>query len=104
MPPARDPNTPPSKNRRRQEVMPGGWLWLVLLVMLVLVMMFFVNFGGGTLVDYSDVLKMAQAGKSASGNNIIKRVVFVGPDRLTGELQPDAKMYMDGDKVDPKLD
>src|SRR5918911_1044550 len=45
MPPPRDPNSPPGKNRRRPEVMPGGWLWLVLLVLLVLVMMFYINFG-----------------------------------------------------------
>src|SRR5437660_2661148 len=104
MPPARDPNSPSSKNRRRPEVMPGGWLWLVLLVLLVLVMMFFINFGSGSVVDYSEVLRMAQAGKTATGNAIVKRVVFIGTDRLTGELQPDAKEYLSGDKVDPKLD
>src|SRR5262245_4121509 len=104
MPPPRDPNSPSSKNRRRPEVMPGGWLWLVLLVLLVLVMMFFINFGSGSVIDYTDVLRMAQAGKTTTGNAIIKRVVFVGTDRLTGELQPEAKDYLNGDKVDPKLD
>src|SRR5438093_8874106 len=104
MPPPRDPNSPSSKNRRRPEVMPGGWLWLVLLVLLVLVMMFFINFGSGSVVDYTDVLRMAQVGKTASGNVIIKRIVFVGTDRLTGELQEGAQAYLTGDKVDPKMD
>ena len=45
MPAPRDPNSPSGKNRRRPEVMPGGWLWLVLLILLVLVMMFFISFG-----------------------------------------------------------
>ena len=104
MPPPRDPNSPSSKNRRRPEVMPGGWLWLVLLVLLVLVMMFFINFGQGSVVDYSDVRFLAQAGKSPTGNTVIKRVVFVGTDRLEGELQEGARDYLTGDKVDPKLD
>src|SRR6266481_4502351 len=104
MPPPRDPNSPSSKNRRRPEVMPGGWLWLVLLVLLVLVMMFFINFGGGSVVDYTDVLRLAQAGKTPTGNVVIKRIVFIGTDRLTGELQPEAQAYLTGDKVDPKLD
>src|SRR5947209_3971542 len=100
MPSPRDPNTPPPRTRRRPEVMPGGWLWLVLLVLLVLVMVLFLGIGSGTPIDYSDLLRLAEAGKTTGGNNIIKRVVFVGADRLEGELQDDARSYMT-DKVDP---
>jgi ATP-dependent metalloprotease FtsH len=87
--------------------MPGGWLWLVLLILLVLVMMFFIGIGPGSVIDYSDVLHLAQAGKVGDGksgesNNIIKRVVFVGTDRLEGELTEDARNYMAADKLDPK--
>jgi ATP-dependent metalloprotease FtsH len=84
--------------------MPGGWLWLVLLILLVLVMIFFLGIGSGSPIDYSDLLRLAEVGKTAGGNTIIKRVVFVGTDRLEGELQDDARSYMTGDKVDPKLD
>jgi cell division protease FtsH len=85
--------------------MPGGWLWLVLLILLVLVMMFFIGFGTGTVIDYSDMIKLAQAGKNPGGsNNIIKKVVFVGTDRIEGELQEDARSYLTGDKVDAKFD
>jgi cell division protease FtsH len=104
MPAPRDPNAPPSKNRRRPEVMPGGWLWLVLLILLVLVMMFFINFGQGSTIDISDVRYLAEAGKSPTGNTVIKHVDFIGSDRLEGELQPEAKSYLEGDKVNPKLD
>src|SRR5437899_6011040 len=104
MPAPRDPNSPSGKKSRRPEIMPGGWLWLVLLILLVLVMMFFINFGQGSVIDYSDVVRLAQAGKNPAGNTVIKRVVFVGPDRLEGELQDSARDYLTGDKVDPKQD
>jgi cell division protease FtsH len=85
--------------------MPGGWLWLVLLILLVLVMMFFISFGQGSVVDISDVRLLAEAGgASPTGNTVIKRVDFIGTDRLEGELQPDARAYLEGDKVHPKLD
>jgi cell division protease FtsH len=104
MPAPRDPNAPPSKNRRRPEVMPGGWLWLVLLIMIVLAFMFFVNSMGGTPLGYSELGELAAAGKTASGNNIIKKVSFIGTDRLEGELQPDWKEYAGGDKTEEKQD
>jgi cell division protease FtsH len=104
MPAPRDPNAPPTRTRRRPEVMPGGWLWLVLLILLVLVMLFFVGFGSGSVIDYSDMLKLAEVGKTNNGNKVIKRVVFVGTDRIEGELQEDARSYLNGDKVDQKQD
>src|SRR6516162_6301784 len=104
MAPPRDPNAPSSKNRRRPEVMPGGWLWLVLLILLVLVMMFFISFGSGSAIDYSDVILLARAGKTDAGNNVIKRIVFIGDDQLEGELQEGARDYLAGKdtKVDKK--
>jgi cell division protease FtsH len=84
--------------------MPGGWLWLVLLVMLVLAMVFFIGFGSGNVIDYSDVLRLAQAGKRPEGNAVIKRIEFVGADRLTGELTENAREYLANAKEDPKLD
>src|SRR5271168_5059855 len=105
MPSPRDPNAPPgTRNRRRPEVMPGGWLWLVLLVLLVMVMMFFVSSFGGSLIDYSDMLRLAEAGQVPGGNAIIKRVVFVGTDRIEGDLQEDFRQYLDSEKIKTKLD
>src|SRR5262245_36709248 len=103
MPPPRDPNAPPSKNRRRPEVMPGGWLWLVLLILLVLVMLFFVV-GNTSGVDYSEVKKLAEAGKTETGNNIIKRAAISGTDRIQRELQDDWRRYAGGEKTDPKFE
>jgi cell division protease FtsH len=104
MPSQRDPNTHSSKHRRRPEVVPGSWLWLVLLVLLVLVMVFFLGLGTGSPIDYSDVIRLAQAGKSKDPNSVIKRIVIVGTDRLEGELTDTARDYLTGDKVDPSLD
>jgi cell division protease FtsH len=84
--------------------MPGGWLWLVLLVLLVLVMVFFLGVGSGSAIDYSDVLVLAKAGNSTNPNSIIKRIVFIGPDRLEGELTEEARDYVSGNKTDPRLD
>src|SRR5262245_15055938 len=103
MPPPRDPSAPPTKNRRRPEAMPGGWLWLVLLILLVMVMIFFVGFGSGTTIDYSDVERLAEAGKTASGNSIIKRVDIIG-DRLEGELHEEWRNVIASDRIDPVAD
>ncbi len=104
MPSPRDPNAPPRKNRRRPEVMPGGWLWLVLLIMLALGMLLF--FGIGTVpLDYSELCLLAEAGKTDKGSNkIIKRIAFIGSDKLEGELYADWREVITGDKLDPKLD
>jgi cell division protease FtsH len=104
MPLPRDPNAPPRKNRKRPEVMPGGWLWLILLIMLVLVMVYILGIGNSSTIDYSDVPRLAEAGKTQTGNTVIKRIVFIGADRLEGELQPEWEEYVTGSKVDPKLD
>jgi cell division protease FtsH len=105
MPAPRDPNAPSSKNRRRPEVMPGGWIWLAILILLVLIMLVFGSFfSQASPVDISDVRYLAKAGEAPAGNNVIKRIDFIGVDRLEGELQPDAKSYLDGDKVKPDMD
>src|ERR1700733_8762760 len=107
MPAPRDPNAPPSKNRRRRpEVMPGGWLLLVLLIMIVLALMFFVNTFASSSIDYSEVRKLAEAGKPVGGGNnlVIKRVNFIGADRLEGELSKDWRDYVGGDKTINPLD
>src|SRR5215831_12966042 len=93
MPSPREQPNPPSRNRRRPETpAPGSWLWLVLLLMLVLVLLFTVGMGSGTAVMYSQFMAVAkkgavaEEGKPAHKNINIKKVVFVGTERLEGEF------------------
>src|SRR5262249_54800869 len=99
MPSPREQPNPPSRNRRRPEApAPGSWLWLVLLLMLVLVLLFTVGMTSGTAVMYSQFMAIAKDGGKGPGKNTnIKKVYFVGPDRLEGE-------FLDGAKLPEELD
>src|SRR5438270_808955 len=90
MPSPREQPNPPVKNRRRPDVMPGGWLWLVLLILLVLVLLITVGFPNPSNLDYSNFEELARQGWNREKdvpNTIIKKVVLIGSDRLEGELQ-----------------
>src|SRR5262245_62564220 len=106
MPSPREQPNPPSRNRRRQDPpAPGSWLWLVLLLMLVFGLLFLVGTGSGASVMYSNFLRVAAEGarpegkaKDKQGNELpqgknvnIKKVVFVGPERIEGEFTEDFK-------------
>src|SRR5262249_21086747 len=96
MPSPREQPNPPSRNRRRPETpAPGSWLWLVLLLMLVLVLLFTVGMSSGTSVMYSQFLAVAKDGKAPGKNTNIKKVIFVGPERIEGEFLEDAKLPED---------
>ncbi len=90
MPPPREQPNPPGKNRRRPDVMPGGWLWLILLIVLVLVLVVVVGSNSGGLLGYSDFVSLVNQGKDhehpGAPNAVVKKVIFVGQDRLEGEL------------------
>jgi cell division protease FtsH len=103
MPSPREQPTPPSRNRRRPETpAPGSWLWLVLLLMLVLVLLFTVGIGSSTNLMFSEVVRIAEQGRNPTGKNKdgqvegenknIKRVVFVGTDRIEGEFTENANL------------
>jgi cell division protease FtsH len=101
MPSPREQPNPPSRNRRRPETpAPGSWLWLVLLLMLVLVLLFTVGMSSGTAVMYSQFLAVAKDGKAPGPgkNTNIKKVIFVGPERLEGEFLEGAKLPEDLEK------
>src|SRR5262245_12835042 len=104
MPSPREQPNPPSRNRRRQDPpAPGSWLWLVLLLMLVFGLLFLVGTGSGASVPYSDFLQIAAKGAPPEGkakdkqggeappaeNHNIEKVVFIGPERIEGELKKD---------------
>src|SRR6516225_4762490 len=105
MPSPREQPTPPSRNRRRPETpAPGSWLWLVLLLMLVLILLFTVGIGSSTNLMFSDVVRIAEDGRvlkfqakrpgeeDKGENKNIKRVVFIGYDRLEGEFTEKADL------------
>jgi cell division protease FtsH len=95
MPPQREPQTPPGNRRRRPDPVPGGWLWLVLLLMLVAVLYYALGFGSPGDIDYSSEFLNVLV-----KNKLVKKVVFVGSDRINGELKSDA---MDSGKLDDAL-
>ena len=63
--PPRDQQGPPTRPRRRQETMPGGWLWVVVLLLLAVVM--WVTVGGASYgtIDYSEFVDLIKDGKLA---------------------------------------
>ncbi len=69
-----------NRNRRRPEVMPGGWMWLVLLLLLFGVLFYTLGFPSPGIIDYTDFEKLVREGK-------IARVVFKGNDRLLAEFK-----------------
>src|SRR6266446_2015361 len=81
MPPPREqqPNAGNRKDRRRQEPMPGGWLWIVILLLLAGVMWMTLGYSGDNIVNYSDFLNLAKDQK-------FKLVIFKGTNRLIGEI------------------
>ncbi len=77
---------PNPRNRRRQDTMPGGWLWIVVLLLLGVVM--WITLGGANYgtIDYSDFLKLVREHK------IAKVLLKEGSHSLTAELDPAAKV------------
>src|ERR1043166_4906360 len=75
---------PGPRSRRRQDTMPGGWLWIVVLLLLAVVLWITVGGSGTGTLDYSDFLKLVNAQK-------IAKVVFrEGSHTVIAELDPAA--------------
>src|ERR1700730_15778970 len=83
MPPPREPSGP-NKGRRRQESMPGGWLWLVILLVLAVFLYFTLGFQGGGMIDYTEFMQIAK-------DQLFIKVTIVGDDRAIGELKNNAE-------------
>jgi cell division protease FtsH len=76
----------PERKSRRQDTMPGGWLWVVVLLLLAVVL--YVTFGlpPASSIDYSDFVKLVTAEKE---NKVITKVTFSeGSTSLTAEFDP----------------
>jgi cell division protease FtsH len=80
MPPPREQPSPSNKNRRRPEVMPGGWLWLVILALLVGIL-YFALVPPKNSIEYRDFLTLLQDG-------YVKSITTVGKDpvQINGEV------------------
>src|SRR3989442_11940843 len=78
MPPPGEPVNPQNR-RRRQESMPGGWLWLVILLLLAVILWFTFVPSTGT-IDYSDFMTLAKEKK-------FEKVIIKGTSRAIGELK-----------------
>lgn len=65
MPPPREPASP-NRNRRRQENMPGGWLWVVVLLILAAVLAITFGMPRYSTIDYSEFKELVDAGQIAT--------------------------------------
>jgi cell division protease FtsH len=96
MPPQREQQNPPPGNRRRRpDPVPGGWLWLILLLILVFVLYYALGFGSPGTIDYSSEFLGVLV-----KNGLVKKVVFVGSNKIEGEVKDKA---LDDPKVDDAL-
>jgi len=91
MPPPREPSGP-NKGRRRQEAMPGGWLWLVILLVAVAFLWFTLGFQSPGMIDYTEFMQVATQDK------LFSRVVILGNERAIGELKEGAEEKLKKDK------
>ena len=74
---------PGPRSRRRQDTMPGGWLWIVVLLLLAVVL--WITVGGSTTgtLEYSDFLKLVNNQKLSKhlAGHIAPNAVIVTADR-----------------------
>ena len=62
MPSPRDQPTS-GRNRRRQETMPGGWLWVVILLLISVVLLMAFGFNANGSIEYSEFEQLAKNGR-----------------------------------------
>src|ERR1700675_4753666 len=91
MPSPREQPTPPGKNRRRPEVMPGSLVWIVILL-LVMSVLFFTLTNGRNDIDYTDFVDLVKKGQ-------VEKVQFLGRNRVVAELKENAKVPESVSKV-----
>src|SRR5436190_1835554 len=92
MPSPREQPPTPGNRRRRQDAMPGGWLWLLILILLVGVLYFAMGIGNGSQIGYSDFMSLVE-------QHQVDTVQIVG-NRIEGELKENPK---DNPKLSDKL-
>src|SRR5438128_5726529 len=104
MPAPREPNSPPPRGgRKRQDAMPGGWLWLLVLLLLFFVLYLTLSSPAGNIY-YSEFMSLAEQGK-------FDKVVLRGDRKAVGEfkkgevdkLDEATKQQVRGDKVETNV-
>src|SRR5438105_15852753 len=70
---------PQNRQRRRQDTMPGGWLWIVILCLIAGVMYFTLGFNSAGVIDYSEFMRLAK-------DKAFAKVIIRGNTRLVGEF------------------
>src|SRR5437868_5077360 len=87
---------PPQNRKRRQETMPGGWLWVVILFLLAGVMYFTLGFNSAGIIDYSDFMKLAKKDKFA-------KVRIKGTSRVVGEFKPGEAKKVEAENIKKQI-
>src|SRR5262249_23588601 len=82
MPPRPSPPPTPRPRRRPAPPVSTSWVWLALLCALLLLTMLILFHNVGQ-IEYSDFLRMVDQPEL---NTHLKKVVFIGTDRITGEV------------------
>lgn len=83
MPPAREPGSP--RNRRRNEPMPGGWLWIVVFLILIVLIITAFGFPQGAPIGYAQFIKLAE-------DKAFDKIIIRGDSRLIGHVKKDAEI------------
>ena len=84
------PREQPNRSRRRQETMPGGWLWVVILLLITAVLIVTFGFPSYGAIDYSEFEQLVK-------NKKVTKVAFTeGSNTLLADLKdvddlPEAK-------------
>ncbi|HWY86807.1 MAG TPA: ATP-dependent zinc metalloprotease FtsH [Gemmataceae bacterium] len=92
---------PSNRNRRRQDTMPGGWLWIVILCIIAVVMYITLSNSSAAVIDYSEFMKLAK-------DQSFVKVTIRGGTRLVGELKADkipetVKKQARGNKIEANI-
>src|SRR5262245_27749106 len=82
--PREQPN--PNRNRKRQDTMPGGWLWVVIMLLVGVVLYITFGMSGFSTIDYSDFEKLV------AEDQIAKVTFKEGSSSLVAEIKNPDKL------------
>src|SRR5262245_16912351 len=84
MPPRQSPPPTGPARRRPVPVMPNSWIWLVILATVVVGMVLFAPLGSGSIIDYSDFLKLVS-------DNKVSKITIQGRNMIVGLIKDEYK-------------
>jgi cell division protease FtsH len=83
MPAPREPGS--SRQRKRPDTMPGGWIWIVVLLGLVVVIVTAFGVPHGSQINFFQFVDLAREKK-------IDKITIRGEERVIGHLKPDVEL------------